>query len=268
MKDEDWIALRPGAWAEPKTAVDPGLRLKAAQLLHPELVVSHRTSARLWRIETWEGGAPTGGADGPVDFTDPLLTSRRRLTGVHVHHLPLADTDVETMGRHRLRITSVARTLGDLLRSGPRDDALVAVESALTQRRFAETPRSPLITPTALADALAAPLLGGTRARQWLTLVDLGAGSPAETLARLRMRDAGLRPETQAEVRTRGGRRPGHGPLQRDRALPRGPPPPPLPGHGRLPPPVPHAAGDPAGAVRVQGVRLDSLSHPLAGKKP
>ncbi|MBZ6106063.1 hypothetical protein [Streptomyces olivaceus] len=202
LQDEGWVPLRHGAWAERSTAVDLDLRLKAAQLMHPELVVSHRTSARLWAIEQLGSAAPER-----VEFTDPGLTSRRRLTGVNVHRLPLADTEVETVGPRRLRITSVARTLGDLLRSGPRDDALVAVESALTRRRFEGVPRPPLTTRPSLTTALAGPLLGGTRARQWLSLVDLGAGSPAETVARLRMHDAGLHPETQAEVRTRDGRR-------------------------------------------------------------
>ncbi|MFE1048250.1 hypothetical protein ACFW5S_20995 [Streptomyces olivaceus] len=84
---------------------------------------------------------------------------------------------------------------------------MVAVESALTRRRFEGVPRPPLTTRPSLTTALAGPLLGGTRARQRLSLVDLGAGSPAETVARLRMHDAGLHPETQAEVRTRDGRR-------------------------------------------------------------
>ncbi|MFC8425832.1 hypothetical protein ACFUN7_34190 [Streptomyces sp. NPDC057236] len=44
-------------------------------------------------------------------------------------------------------------------------------------------------------------------AREWLRLVDRESGSPAETVARLRMLDAGLRPETQVEVRTPSGRR-------------------------------------------------------------
>ncbi|MEU3896201.1 hypothetical protein [Streptomyces sp. NPDC045251] len=206
LGDDGWARVRQGVWAEPETEVDLGLRLKAPQLLHPELVVSHRTSAQLWSIEVPAVGADAGGA-ALIEFTDPLLTSRRRLMGAHVHHLPLANSDVETVGRHRLRITTVARTLADLLRSGPRDDALVSVESALTRRRVEGVPRPPLISPAALATELASPLLGGARARQWLALVDLGAGSPAETIARLRMHDAGLRPETQAEVRTRDGRR-------------------------------------------------------------
>ncbi|MEV8558155.1 hypothetical protein AB0478_17200 [Streptomyces sp. NPDC051917] len=87
------------------------------------------------------------------------------------------------------------------------DDAVVAVESALTHRRVDGRRRPPVITPAAVSLALQAPLLGSARARDWLRIVDLRAGSPAETVARLRMLDAGLRPETQAEVRTPDGRR-------------------------------------------------------------
>ncbi|MCX5558516.1 endonuclease domain-containing protein [Streptomyces sp. NBC_00038] len=58
-----------------------------------------------------------------------------------------------------------------------------------------------------IAAALEAPLLGAARARRRLKLADPYAGSPAETMARLRMHDAGLRPEPQAELLTPGGRR-------------------------------------------------------------
>ncbi|MGW5539863.1 hypothetical protein [Streptomyces sp. NPDC003998] len=87
------------------------------------------------------------------------------------------------------------------------DDAVVAVESALTYRRVDGRRRPPVTTPASVSLALQAPLLGSARARDWLRIVDLRAGSPAETVARLRMLDAGLRPETQAEVRTPDGRR-------------------------------------------------------------
>ncbi|MFC8372361.1 hypothetical protein [Streptomyces sp. NPDC057238] len=122
-----------------------------------------------------------------------------------VHRLPLAEADVQYRGG--LRVTDVPRTLADLLRNGGRDDALVAVESALGHRRVGGVRRPPLIAPAALSVALEAPLLGSNRAREWLRLVDRESGSPAETVARLRMLDAGLRPETQVEVRTPSGRR-------------------------------------------------------------
>jgi very-short-patch-repair endonuclease len=48
---------------------------------------------------------------------------------------------------------------------------------------------------------------GAESGRRRLKLADPNSGSPAETVARLRLHDAGLRPESQAELRTPDGRR-------------------------------------------------------------
>ncbi|MFF1730781.1 hypothetical protein [Streptomyces sp. NPDC058247] len=123
-----------------------------------------------------------------------------------MHRMPLAAREIAE--RWGLRVTQLNRTVADLLRAaGPTDDALVAVESALTRRRVGQVRRGPLTTAAALAAELDAPLLGASRARGRLKLVDPGAGSPAETVARLRLHDAGLRPESQVELRTPDGRR-------------------------------------------------------------
>ncbi|WP_251093837.1 endonuclease domain-containing protein [Streptomyces sp. Caat 7-52] len=162
--------------------------------------MSHRSAAHLWQIETLGRGAP-----GPLEFTDPELGARQGLTEVRIHRIPLPESDIAS--RAGLRVTRVPRTLADLLRAGPRDDALVAVESALAFRRVGGQRRAPVTTLAAVYLALEAPRLGATRARDWARLVDPRAGSPAETMARLRMLDAGLRPEPQAEVHTPDGRR-------------------------------------------------------------
>jgi hypothetical protein len=197
---ESWTRIRQGAWAQPGRAIDFDVRLRAALLLHPRLVVSHYAAARLWRMETLSTGPSA-----LVEFTDPTLASHRRSPGVRVHRIPLDSTDIHEW--RGLRITEVPRTLADLLRAGPRNEALVAVESALGHRRVNGVRRPPLVTPAALSVAVEAPLLGAERARRLLGLVDRGAGSPAETMARLHMLDAGLRPETQAEVHPPNGRR-------------------------------------------------------------
>jgi very-short-patch-repair endonuclease len=200
LRGEGWTRLQAGAWAEPGR--EPGLlvRLRAVQLLKPQLVVSHRSAAALWRIETLTRATET-----PLEFTDPGLALRREGPGVRVHRMPLARAEV--VEREGLRFTGAIRTLADLLRAGPRDDALVAVESALTHRRIGHVRRAPLTDLTAIGAALDAPLQGPARARSWLRMCDPRAGSPAETIARLRMFDAGLRPESQAELRTPEGRR-------------------------------------------------------------
>ncbi|MFJ9587373.1 hypothetical protein [Streptomyces acidicola] len=211
LREGGWTQVRAGAWVEPGREVDWRTRLRVVQLLKPELVVSHRAAAVLWRIET------LGAARGvPLEFTDPHLGTRREGGGVRVHRIPLAAREVVERGG--LRVTAVNRTLADLLRAGPRDEALVAVDSALSRRTVGRVRRAPLTTPAALANALAptlgAPpqgtlrgLQGALRARRWLELADPRSGSPAETIARLRMRDADLRPESQAELRTPDGRR-------------------------------------------------------------
>ncbi len=212
LRSEGWTPVRQGVWSEPRgDAVGLGVRLRTTQLVTPRLVVSHRSAARLWGIETLDTSARGAGGRGTgrlplLEFTDPALTFRQRLPDARVHRIPLDETDVVRLGGG-LRVTDVGRTVADLLRRGPRDDAVVAVESALGYRRVDGKRRPPLITPAAVELALEAPLLGRTRARTWWRLADRGAGSPAETLARLRMLDAGLHPETQAEVRTARGRR-------------------------------------------------------------
>lgn len=202
LRREGWRQIRRGVWAEPGSTVDLASRLRATQLLNPRLVVSHRSAAHLWHIETLN----TGTADQqPLEFTDPALRFRQSLADARVHRIPLSEDEVAA--RSGLRVTDVPRTLADLLRSGPRDDALVAVESALGFRRSGGQRRPPLLTLASLSLALEAPLRGGPRGRTWFGLVDRTSGSPAETIARLRMLDAGLRPETQAEVQGPDGRR-------------------------------------------------------------
>ncbi|MFE5024518.1 hypothetical protein ACFRAO_14575 [Streptomyces sp. NPDC056656] len=202
LRGEGWVRLHAGAWGKPGRRPDLPIRLRAVQLLKPALVVSHRSAAALWRIETL---TPARGAH-TLHFTDPGLAIRREGTGVRVHRMPLAASEIAV--RWGLRVTHMNRTVADLLRAaGPRDDALVAVESALTRRMVGHVRRAPLTTAAALAAELDAPLLGASRGRGLVKLVDPGAGSPAETIARLRLHDAGLRPESQVELRAPDGRR-------------------------------------------------------------
>ncbi|GGY21852.1 hypothetical protein [Streptomyces djakartensis] len=200
LRAEGWGRLLPGAWLEPDRAADLPTRLRAVQLLTPRLVVSHRSATALWRIETL---APT--AQAPLEFIDPALTFRGKVKGVRVRRTVVDAGDVAL--RYGLRVTSPVRTVADLLRSLPRDEALVALESAVTYRRVGGVRRAPLVALDAVVAALAQPSQGSARARRWLGLCDPRSGSPAETVARLRMADAGLRPESQVELFTPLGRR-------------------------------------------------------------
>ncbi|MEU4465609.1 hypothetical protein AB0G20_18150 [Streptomyces sp. NPDC024017] len=200
LRAEGWERLQAGAWAEPGRAPDLPTRLRAVQLLNPRLVVSHRSAAALWRIETL---VPAAAA--PLEFIDPALTFRGKARGVRVRRMLLDCRDVAL--RHGLRLTSPVRTLTDLLRTLPRDDALVALESAVTYRRVGGARRAPLAGLDLVGAALASPAQGLARARRWLDLCDPRAGSPAETIARMRMAEAALRPESQVELFTPLGRR-------------------------------------------------------------
>ncbi|GHF44593.1 hypothetical protein GCM10010218_27520 [Streptomyces mashuensis] len=199
LTKEGWTRVRPGAWLLPGRPVGEREALWAHQLAHPAWVAGHWSAARLHGIVPraprtefiGEGAAPK----------DVVL---RRLP------LPAADVTVTAGG---LRTTTVARTLADLLRAGPRDEVLVAVDAALGWRHRCEVEERagpggpvpsgrrgpPLTTVDAVGRALttAPELRGASRAAWWLALADPKAGSPAETIARLRMHDAGLYPETQ-----------------------------------------------------------------------
>ncbi|GAA0927462.1 hypothetical protein [Streptomyces thermoalcalitolerans] len=203
LREQGWVRLHAGAWAEPGSSPELLTRLRAVQLIRPRLIVSHRSAAAIWGIETLRGGAKA-----PLEFIDPERTLHGGERGVRVRRMYVAPSEVAKV-RHGLRLTGVRRTLTDLLRAGPRDDAIVAVESALGCRTVNGIRRPPLTDIAALTTSLTAKagLRGTARASTWLRLCDPRAGSPAETIARLRLYDAGLRPESQVELITPAGRR-------------------------------------------------------------
>lgn len=63
-----------------------------------------------------------------------------------------------------------------------------------------------LLGTAALLTEPASRRAGSPRARAWLPLLDPRSGSPAETIACLRLHDAGLRPVAQAALRSASGR--------------------------------------------------------------
>ncbi|MGW0548365.1 hypothetical protein [Streptomyces altiplanensis] len=193
LRTEGWTRIINGAWCAPGRAVDEGVRLLALQLTGPERVASHRSAAAVHGIELLRT---------EVELTAPRGVNRP--ASVRVHHLPLHPHEVVTV--RGLRVTTVVRTLGDLLRAGPRDEALVAVDSALTWRTVRGRRVPPLTDEGRLAVELRGSRAGTARGREWLGLADARCGSPAETIARLRMHDGGLHPQSQVELRTPSGR--------------------------------------------------------------
>ncbi|MFI0239736.1 hypothetical protein [Streptomyces sp. NPDC016845] len=171
------------------------MRLLAEQWAAPHLVVSHSAAAWLWDIEVPRAFA---------EFTALRSRLSRKQPGVHC----LSLSQEEVVLRRGLWCTGVDRTIGDLMRGAGQDEAVVAVESALTWRRIRSYRRAPLTTLDNVTAEVRRPRIHGRRqALQRLRLIDPQAASPAETLARLRMHEAGLRPVSQAELVTHEGRK-------------------------------------------------------------
>ncbi|MBT2385754.1 hypothetical protein [Streptomyces sp. ISL-11] len=186
LRRAGWSRPHRGAWAEPGRPAD--LRLRAHQLRRPELIASHGSAAAAHGIVLIR---PYG-----TEFTAPGRA--RRGPEAVVHDLPVAE---EGDHRHRRRAGDRGRTnrLRPAARPPPPDEGVIAADSALGRG---------LVGRRQVADALAATSRRhGTRAaRQALELTDAACGSPAESKARLEIRGAGLRPESQAEVTTARGR--------------------------------------------------------------
>ncbi|MFB7407863.1 hypothetical protein ACFCZ2_11855 [Streptomyces sp. NPDC056202] len=203
LRRDGWQRICRGAWAVPGKEVDWRVRATALQLLRPEWVCSHGTAARLHRIERL---AAPGGVD-RLEFTAPAppRSTAGEGTRVRVHGTRFL-TPCDGSIRRGLRTTTPARTVGDLIRAaGSREEAVVVADSALARRAVEGVRRAALVRREDLAAELAAPRRGAPRARSWLRLAEPASGSPAETVARLRMGDAGLFPECQPVLRTAAG---------------------------------------------------------------
>ncbi|MFE6065073.1 hypothetical protein [Streptomyces sp. NPDC056525] len=203
LRGDGWQRICRGTWAAPGKEVDWRVRATALQLLRPEWVCSHGTAARLHRIERLR--AP-GGVD-RLEFTAPApsRSTAGEGTRVRVHgtrFLTAGDGSI----RRGLRTTTPARTVGDLIRAaGSREEAVVVADSALARRAVEGVRREALVRYEDLTAELAAPRRGAPHARSWLRLAEPASGSPAETVARLRMGDADLFPECQPVLRTAAG---------------------------------------------------------------
>ncbi|MEU8078082.1 type IV toxin-antitoxin system AbiEi family antitoxin domain-containing protein [Catellatospora citrea] len=128
------------------------------------------------------------------------LAVPRRLTGATVvpHQLTLADADVTVVDG--MAVTTVRRTVADLLLKLDRLAAVSVLDSALHQGLLTEDDLAEL--PRFLFGRR-----GATVARTWIEQADGRAESPLETRARLRCADAGVRPdELQAVIADGSGR--------------------------------------------------------------
>lgn len=193
----DIVPVRPGAYVaaeEIDGAVAAHLHAARAAAAHlaPGSVLSHITAAVLHGLPLW--AAPLD----RVHATRDRRSGSRRSRYLHLHSAALEPDEV--VGREGLLLTSLPRTLLDIARSLPFEQALVPVDAALHQHR---------VTSEQLREALgrAAHRAGNTAARQVLAFARAGAASPGETRSRVAIHRAGLPPpELQKELHGADGR--------------------------------------------------------------
>jgi hypothetical protein len=167
----------------------------AARRLAPDAVISHASAAMLHGLPLWSppGHQPTD----RIQITRDRRSGARRSPYVDVHSAALPEEEVVCV--EGFMVTSVARTVADLARSLPFEQALVPADAALHHHR---TTRADL----ELAIERGAHRPGNTAARRLVAFADAGAESPGESRSRLAIHRAGLpAPSLQHELRV-GGR--------------------------------------------------------------
>jgi hypothetical protein len=154
----------------------------------PSAAISHRSAARLWGFPLRQGPGDI------VYLTDP--THGRDGRGFHITRAPLEPGEISIRGPFRL--TAAPRTLIDVAREEPLEDAVVAMDAGLLSGRV--TGQQLLA-----AASRATTWRGGRRASRAVSLADGRAESPLETRGRLRIVGAGFpTPELQVEIRAGG----------------------------------------------------------------
>ncbi|UGQ57150.1 hypothetical protein LSF60_17925 [Rhodococcus pyridinivorans] len=155
-------------------------------------VLSHVSAASLHGLDLWKASLEH------VHVSRPPHRHGRMTSQIHVHPTEVGDDVVLLDG---LPVTSVARTVVDLARTLPRDQAVVVGDSALR------------LYPDAAADLLRVLAGSGHRhglakARAVVPFLDGRSESAGESLSRLRIAEAGLpRPILQYEIVGGNGRR-------------------------------------------------------------
>lgn len=180
----EWVSLRPGVYLE--TGVLAGLDPVQRHLilidatmpkLGADAVLSHLSAACLHGISLWQPSLRA------VQVTRPGAASGHRRRSLHTLRAPIGgDEIVELRG---YRVTNLARTITDLSRTLPFEEAIVAADAAL---------HSGLITVDELIRAARrAPQRSGMRgAHQVISFADRRSESPGESRSRVLFHRAGL----------------------------------------------------------------------------
>ncbi|KJE23140.1 Protein of unknown function (DUF559)/Domain of unknown function (DUF4095) [Frankia torreyi] len=156
--------------------------VRAALVGRPEAVVCGVTAARLLGLP---GLDQTGTAREPVHLLLPR--SAHAAAGIDnlIRHLGALRPD-ERQLRRGIPVTTVERTLADLVLDSDRETAVSLLDAALHQGRVPDI--GAVLRP-------AAGRRGVVARRHWFALADGRAESPLETRLRLLLLDAGLPPE-------------------------------------------------------------------------
>lgn len=187
--------VRRGAYVVGALPQDPARRHRleitaALDALSPDAVVSHVSAAVLHGLPLW--GVPLG----RVHVTRNRATGGRRGRRVHVHTAPLTPGGLALVDG--VPVTGVARTVADIARTVPFEQAVVVADAALAMD---------LASGEELAEAVlqATGWPGSPAARRAIAFADAGAQSPGESRSRVAMAAAGLpTPVLQWEVLDRG----------------------------------------------------------------
>ena len=203
-RSKEWFTLRPGAYVNRAAFIQLELQQRHLVLIHATLpvltedaVLSHITAACAWGIETWGVNLRA------VQVTRAGTSGGHRRLALHTFRAQLADDEVVLLDG--MRVTSVARTLVDLARILPFEQAVVAADSALHLRLVT---RSEL--DQALTDGFRRP--GLSKARQVFALADSRAESVGESRSRAAIAQSDLpMPDLQVVIRNSLGAALGRG---------------------------------------------------------
>jgi hypothetical protein len=197
VRTGEFVALRRGAYADPAQLPDSPearhvLAVRAASpALVSDAVISHTSAAALFGLPLW------GVRLDRVQVTRVRTYGGRVDPRLHVHSARLTADEVVVMDR--IAATSPSRTIVDLARSLPFEEAVSMADAALHQQ---------LVVPAELAEALgrAARRPGVAAARRVAAFADGRSESPGESRSRVRMRRLGLpEPVLQMPIPTRFG---------------------------------------------------------------
>lgn len=183
--------VRRGAYVAGALPPDPIRRHRleiaaAVEQLSENAVVSHASAAVLHGLPLWAVSL------GRVDVSRCRASGGRRGRRVHVHCAPLASDEIGLVDG--VAVTSVARTVIDIGRTVPFEQAVVVADAALAME---------LVTGEELAEAVlrVTGWRGAPAARRAAAFADAGAKSPGESRSRVAMVRAGLpAPTLQWEV--------------------------------------------------------------------